>query len=65
MSTPPFLESPRFPDNIAFGATVGPTYQTTLPLSRLGATVALFNGPKRVSVLKSACAQCSLALPRS
>jgi uncharacterized protein (TIGR02217 family) len=28
MSTPPFLESPRFPDNIAFGATVGPTYQT-------------------------------------
>lgn len=23
-----FLESPRFPDNIAFGATVGPTYQT-------------------------------------
>lgn len=25
-----FLESPRFPDNIAFGATVGPTYQTVV-----------------------------------
>ncbi|MHB9836850.1 DUF2460 domain-containing protein [Paraburkholderia terrae] len=25
-----FLESPRFPDNIAFGATVGPTYLTVL-----------------------------------
>lgn len=25
-----FLESPRFPDNIAFGATVGPTYLTVV-----------------------------------
>jgi uncharacterized protein (TIGR02217 family) len=25
-----FLESPRFPDNIAFGATVGPTYMTVV-----------------------------------
>lgn len=25
-----FLESPRFPDNIAFGATVGPTYLTAV-----------------------------------
>lgn len=25
-----FLESPRFPDNIAFGATVGPTYMTSV-----------------------------------
>lgn len=25
-----FLESPRFPDNIAFGAVVGPTYQTVV-----------------------------------
>ena len=25
-----FLEAPRFPDNIAFGATVGPTYQTVV-----------------------------------
>ncbi|WP_234744899.1 DUF2460 domain-containing protein [Burkholderia sp. WTPI3] len=25
-----FLEFPRFPDNIAFGATVGPTYQTVV-----------------------------------
>jgi uncharacterized protein (TIGR02217 family) len=30
MATTPFLESPRFPDNIAFGATVGPTYQTVV-----------------------------------
>ncbi|ACC76155.1 DUF2460 domain-containing protein [Paraburkholderia phymatum] len=27
---PTFLESPRFPDNIAFGATVGPTYLTVV-----------------------------------
>jgi uncharacterized protein (TIGR02217 family) len=27
---PTFLESPRFPDNIAFGATVGPTYLTVI-----------------------------------
>jgi uncharacterized protein (TIGR02217 family) len=25
-----FLESPRFPDNIAFGATVGPSYMTVV-----------------------------------
>lgn len=30
MATNPFLETPRFPDNITFGATVGPTYQTVV-----------------------------------
>ncbi|WP_244116463.1 DUF2460 domain-containing protein [Burkholderia gladioli] len=33
----PFLESPRFPDNISFGCTVGPTYFTVLNTTYGGA----------------------------